>query len=105
MLPWIPSEISCWSVMNVIPVRAVSCLGWVRKLPLAVDDRAARPVETDRAVPAVHDRQQVRCARVAAAELNRNRAVLRLLGGDVVDGVGVQLVLLEEAARIVDGHG
>ena len=74
----------------------------LRELPRAVQDFRTRAVEPHRVVPAIHDRQAVRNFAVAAAELDRNRAVRALLRGDVVERIGIEVVLLEIAVGVVN---
>ena len=59
-----------------------------RERPRAVQNLWTRTIEPHHVVPARRDRQAVRDLAVAAAELNRHRAVGVLLRGDVVERVG-----------------
>ena len=61
-----------------------------------------RAIEANRVVPARHDRQAVLDLAVAATELDRDRAVAVLLCRNVVERIGVEIVLLEVALCIVD---
>jgi len=47
----------------------------LREFPFAVPDFGARPIEPDRVVPALHDRQAVRNLAVTGAELDGDRAI------------------------------
>src|SRR5689334_15203673 len=73
------------------------------KYPLAGDDLPARQVEPYRVAPAGRDRQAVRRVARAAAELDRDRAVLVAARRQVGHRVCAALVALEEALRVVDG--
>src|SRR6267378_8194521 len=82
---------------------ATSCHGlWLREFPFAIQDFVARAVEPHGVIPALHDRQTVRHLAVASAELDRDRAVAALLGGEVIECVGVMRVLLVVARGVVD---
>ena len=70
--------------------------------PSAVEDLRSRPVEPHPVVPAVHDRQAVDPFILAAAQMHRHTAVLIAAAGDRDDDVGVKLVLLEKALRVVE---
>src|SRR6266567_3885216 len=74
------------------------------KFPLAVQDFGAREKEPHHAIPTRHSRQTIRNLAVAAAELNRNRAVRIFLGRDVVHGIGIVLVWFQVALGVVDGN-
>src|SRR6266478_1495602 len=58
------------------------------KFPLAVQDLAAREKEPHHVIPARHSRQTFRDLAVAAAELDRNRAIRSCRGRDVVHRTG-----------------
>src|SRR5262249_31459300 len=73
----------------------------LRELPAPVEDLLPRAVEAHQVVPARRDRQAVGRRAVAAAELDHDRAVRLLLGRQVVESVGVLLVRLEVALRVV----
>lgn len=83
------------------PVQSSPCRLGVRELPAAVENPAARAIEPHCVVSAVHDRQAIRSFPIAAAELDGNRAVAALLGGEVVQRIGVEVFLLEMALGIV----
>src|ERR1700720_85652 len=55
------------------------------EFPCAAQDFGARAIESHHVIPARHSRQTIRNLAVAAAELNRDRAVRVFLRGDVVD--------------------
>lgn len=63
-----------------------------------------RTVESDHVVPAVGDRQAVRCVITAVAELDRDCILLPLLAGDAVDRLGIQLIGVEVTVGGVSGH-
>ena len=65
---------------------------------------ASGSVEADEVVPAVHDRQDVGLP-VVAAEADGNRPIGVAVGGEVVDGVGVAVVGLEEPGGVVQRDG
>ena len=66
---------------------------WFWKRPAAIDNFLARLIESDKIVPALHDRQEVGLFGVTA-EMDGHAAVLVLGAGDIVHRVGVVLVLL-----------
>src|SRR5262245_66323633 len=68
---------------------------WPRlwKLPAAVDDFLSGSVQPHRVIPARHDRQAVRSALLAAAELYRDRTIRVCLCGEIVQRIGVQNIL------------
>src|SRR5580704_6544155 len=66
----------------------------LRECPFAAHDLRLRPIEAHRIVPAGHDRQAVRNFAVAAAELDRDRAVVAFLRRDIVERIGVVRILL-----------
>src|SRR5580704_9906047 len=74
----------------------------LRKCPFAAHDLRPRSIEAHRIVPARHDRQAVRNFAVATAELDRDRAIVAFLRRDIVERIGVVLVLLVEAGGVVD---
>src|SRR5262249_21279568 len=74
----------------------------LRELPGPVEDLLPWAVEAHHVVPARRDRQAARRLAVVAAALDSDRAVLALLRRDVVDRVGVVLVLLVVPVRVVD---
>ncbi len=71
------------------------------ELPASFQDFLARSVHPCGVVPALDDGQAVRDLAVASAELDSHRTIRVLLGRDVIDRVGVVVVLLEEALGVV----
>jgi hypothetical protein len=67
--------------------------------PGAVEDFRSGAVEPNDVVPAVGDRQTVGAAVAAAAEVDGDRAVIFGCGGDVVDAVGISIVLLAGSCK------
>src|SRR6516165_3751503 len=76
------------------------CLG---EFPCAMKDFGSRAKEAHRVVPVLHDRQAIGNFAVAPAELNGDRAVRALSRGDVIQGIGVELVRFQIAVGVVDG--
>src|SRR5262249_12308228 len=78
--------------------------GWLERREVPRSGEHFRPgsVEPDDVVPTFGDRQEVRSV-VVAAEVDGDRAVVVPGGRHVVDAVGVAVVRLEEAVRVVDG--
>ncbi len=74
------------------------------KGPPAVQDFGARTIEAHCVVPALHDRQTVGNLVVAAAELDRDRAIATFLRSEVVERLRVVLVSLEVALGVIDAH-
>src|SRR6266566_104352 len=74
------------------------------KFPLAVQDFGAREKEPHHVIPTRHSRQTIRNLAVAAAELNRNRAVRIFLGRDVVHRIDIVLVWFQIALGVVNGN-
>jgi len=89
---------------NSAPPRAVNqtLFHWLgrRELLAAIHNFLARPIEADRIVPALHDRQEVWLFGVAA-EVDGHAAVLVFLTGDIVHRIGLLLVLLEIAFPVI----
>jgi hypothetical protein len=73
----------------------------LREPPDALEDFLARSVHANRVVPARHDREVVRHV-ARTSEPDRVRTVRVRLGSQVVQQVGVKLVLLEVALGVVD---
>src|SRR5215831_8044431 len=80
---------------------------WLRlgEFPGAVQNFGAGAIEPRRPIPSIHNRQAIRNLAVAAAELDRHRAVRVLCCGDVIEIIGVILILLEIALRVIDADG
>src|SRR6478672_5152318 len=72
------------------------------EFPLSAQYLRTRPIEPYRVVPALHDRNAVRNLAVAAAELDVDRPVGVLLGGDVVERIGIVGIFLVIAFGIID---
>src|SRR5580704_4519190 len=72
------------------------------EFPRAVENFLVRPVKPYGVVPARSDRQAVVDLAVAAAELDLDRSVRGFLRGDVVERIGIEIVLLEIALLGVD---
>ena len=72
------------------------------ELPRAVQNFRARTIEPYRVIPAGRHRQAVWNLPVTPTELNGNGAIGGLFAGNVVDGVGIEVVLLKKALRVVD---
>jgi hypothetical protein len=76
----------------------------LRKGPDAVENLGARTIEAHRVVPARLDRQTVEHLAVAAAELDRDRAVGAFLRRDLVERVRIIRVFLKVPIGIVDAE-
>ena len=74
----------------------------LREGPRPVQNFRARSIEAHQIVPVGRRRQTIFNLAVAAAELDRDRAVLVRLRGDVVERVGVERVRLEIAFGVID---
>src|SRR6476620_423612 len=83
-------------------LRNVSLRLRIWELPSSIEDFFVRAIETHNVVPTLHDWQTVSCLTIAAAELNRHRAVGVLLRRDVVERVRVVCVRLEIALGVVE---
>src|SRR5262245_35330746 len=79
---------------------------WSRlwKLPAAVDDFLSGSVQPHRVIPARYDRQAVRSALLAAAELYRDRTIRVCLCGEIVQRIGVKNIFLKKAFGIVQAN-
>src|SRR6516164_7067555 len=73
------------------------------KYPGAIEDFWLRAKEAHRVVPVLHDWQAIGNFAVAPAELNGDRAVHALFRGEVIHGIGVELVRFQIALGVVDG--
>src|SRR5580704_7244453 len=98
----LPSAANAISVPPAMDQFASPSRHRLRECPFAAHDLRLRPIEAYRIVPAGHDRQAVRNFAVATAELDRDRAIVAFLRRDVVERIGVVLVLLVVAGGVID---
>ena len=91
--------------MRNLPSQNRRSTRWLRlgKLPCAIKNFLARPIEAHRVVPAGKDRKAVRGLAIAAAELDSDRPVRILFRRDVVERIGVLIVLHEISFGVVEG--
>src|SRR5690242_10463788 len=75
------------------------------KCPRAIENLGSRAVQPGDVVPAGRDWKAVLAVVATAAKMDGDRTVGVGCRGDVVDAVGVFIVLLEEACGVVDRDG
>jgi hypothetical protein len=75
-----------------------------REFPGAVQDFLARSIEAHDVIPAGHDVDEVGLVGIAV-KVQGNAAVCALLGKQIVDRIGVVLVLLKETFGVIDADG
>ena len=76
-----------------------------RKCPSAIDDRFARFVHSNGVVPTLHDRQAILSCSRTASKPNREGPIAVWFGGQIIEAVRVELILLKIALFIVEAYG
>src|SRR6516165_9035255 len=74
------------------------------KRPRAVQDFGSRAKEAYGVIPSLRDREAIRHLSVASTELDGDRTVGSLFGGDAVHRISIVLVWLQVSLAVVDGE-